>query len=214
MQGGNEVTIRRVFVVALVAMAMCGAMATSASAAPTAPAPTSPALVPVRCPLCVVVAVTAVRAAVVVRTATAARAVVTSAAALRAASKGFIRTTRARVGTVSREARTVARRGSRWTKRNWPKLRYDTRNCLSAAAFLQAKDFLVDGKLSYLEFRSWVTFGGGWLQYPPGSEWSIRFPLRVDSSELAGKSGEIAFSCALGMGVAKYWRTKSGPRPK
>jgi len=168
----------------------------------------------VRCPLCVVAAITVVRAALVIRAAAAARAAYLAARQLAAATRAVIRTTRTRITRVSREARTVARRGTSYVRRNWPKLKYDTRNCLSTAAFVQSRKFLEDGALSKSEFDSYVLFGGGWLQYSPIATFEIQFPLRVDAGSLVGAAEETAFSCALGMGVAKYWRSKKGPRPK
>lgn len=161
------------------------------------------------CPFCVFAAVAAVRAAQVIRAARAARAVIAAAKTARAASKAAEKVARTTVKRIQTQARTVARRGPGWTKRNWHKLGPKVKACLATAAFMEGYKFLKDGKITQTEWTQYRTFGP--TRLAPAE--FIAFPIVFTPSQLGSKAAETAIGCAVGAGFAKYFNGP-GPTPK
>lgn len=163
------------------------------------------------CPMCPFLAVAAVRAALVLRAARAARAVIIAAKAARAAAKVADKVARKTVREIQAQARVIARRGSRWTKRNWQRFGPKVKACLATAAFMEEGKFLVDKMITRSEWSRYVVFGPRLIS--PTESLEILFPIRFTAKELAGKAGETAIGCAVGAGVAKHFNGP-GPAPK
>lgn len=165
------------------------------------------------CPMCPFLAVAAVRAAMVLRAARAARAVIIAARAARAATKVADKVARTTVRQIQAQARTIARRGARWTKRNWQRFGPKVKACLASAAFMEEGKFLVDKMITRSEWSRYVVFGPGLV--PPSESLGIVFPIRFTAKELAGKAAETAIGCGVGAGFAKYFGNgNDGPAPK
>ena len=98
----------------------------------------------------------AVRIARTIRLARAARLLRAAKAALRP-DPGVAAITTQRLNVVRRQAQTIARRGKRWTKRNWPKIPPYVRACIAGVATLETGRILEDGKISRKEWEGYVS---------------------------------------------------------
>jgi hypothetical protein len=163
------------------------------------------------CPFCVFAATAAVRAALVMRAARAARMAIVAAKAARAAAKTADKVSRATMRKIQAQARTISRRGARWTKRNWQRFGPKVKACLASAAFMDSGKFLVDRVLTRDEWTRYVVWGPRLV--PPTETLEIIFPIRFTSGQLVGKAAETAIGCAVGAGFAKKF-AKDGPTPK
>jgi hypothetical protein len=135
------------------------------------------------------------------------------AKAARAVSKVADKVARTTVRRIQSQTRTVASRGTRWTKRNWHKLAPKVKACLATAAFMESAKFLKDGKITRSEWSRYVAFGPRLV--PPTETLSIAFPMVFTPSRLVNKAAETAISCGVGAAFGKYFGNgNDGPQPK
>ena len=171
-------------------------LAGPAQAAPTPKrAPNEPLQAQAAClPLCGVAgAVMLVRIAAVIRTAAAARTLVVAGRALTPLRNG-VRITGARVLAIRAQATLIARNGTRWVMRRWPKLKPYTRACMAGVATLETTKILDDGKMTKDEWLGYLLFAD--LGNPNPDMLNLYFNPALDFS--VPRDGWYA-ACAVGI---------------
>ena len=107
----------------------------------------------------------------------------------------------------------ISRRSSKWVKKRWPTFKYETKVCLATAAFMKGGGFLKDRVLDRDEWSRYATFGPRLVS--PSETLATNFPIRFSAGELAGKAGEEAISCAMGVAWGrKFGKGADAPRPQ